>query len=287
VSARACLLAAVLAAPVVAAGADPVPAGGIPDLTGPRSLALGASIGVAAGNEGVFVNPAALAARRRYSVEALGLVERRGASTGAAFFGASVVDSVSAPVTAGFAYTRAAKGDYDGNLWHLALAGAVAEKLYLGGTVKHYAARSATDSVNAATVDAGFFWEPAELVSVGATGYNLIPVAHDLVAPRAFGAGLSVGSDQAFHVTADWRIDLDRTSASTNRYAVGAEVLLGNLVPVRAGWMKDETLGTQWGSVGAGLVSRQGVALDLGYRQSFDAGSAFEVGASLKVFFLE
>ncbi len=65
----AALAAAVACSAAVARAAEtPLPAG-LPDLVGPRSLALSASIGVAAGNEGIFVNPAAIAARRRYSIE--------------------------------------------------------------------------------------------------------------------------------------------------------------------------------------------------------------------------
>jgi hypothetical protein len=64
-------------------------------------------------------------------------------------------------------------------------------------------------------------------------------------------------------------------------------VLLGRLVPLRAGWMKDETLDTRWWSIGAGLVTRNGVALDVGYRQSLDDPSARTIGASLKVFLLQ
>jgi hypothetical protein len=287
VTIRACLFVAVLLAPAAAGGAGAIPPGGIPDLTGPRSLALGASIGVAAGNEGIFVNPAALAARRRYSVEAFGLVERRGAETATTFVGGSVVDSLSAPVTAAVAYTRAARGEYEGNLWYLALAGPVAQKLYVGATGKLLSARSALDPVTAATVDAGIFWEVTDLVSVGAAGYNLVPVGHAVVAPLGYGAGLSVGSEQTFHVVADWRADEDRGGKTTNRYAVGGEALLGDLVPVRVGWTKDGTLGTQWWSAGAGLVSRQGIALDVGYRQSIDAPTAREIGVSLKLFFFE
>jgi hypothetical protein len=68
---------------------------------------------------------------------------------------------------------------------------------------------------------------------------------------------------------------------------VGAEALLGELVPVRAGWMKDETLGGSWWSVGAGLVTRSGVALDIAYRQSIDDPSARTIAAALKLFLFQ
>lgn len=283
----AALLAAALAGPAAARAAD-VPPGGIPDLVGPRGLALGASIGLAAGNEGIFVNPAALAARKRYSVEALGLVERRGAEAVGEYAGGSVVDSTSSPVTAAVAYTRAAKGAYEGNVWDLAFAGAVAPGLYVGVTGKYLSVQSATDKVSAPTLDAGIFWQAADLLSIGAAGYDLVPADHDLVAPMGWGVGVAVGNDQALQVTADWRSDSGRgTSKTTNRYAVGAEALLGSMFPVRVGWMRDETLDTSWWSAGLGIVSRQGVALEAGYRQSIEDPTARAIAVSLKMFLFQ
>ncbi len=278
-------LAAALLVAGTAAAAEPEP-GGIPDLLGPRSLALGASIGVAAGNDGIFVNSAALAARRRYSIESEYILDRRGAENAGMFYGGSVVDSLSSPVTGGLAYTRAAKGLYTGNLVHFALAGPVADKLFLGVTAKYLSA-SGPDKVSAATADASIYWEVADYLSIGAAGYNLVPIANDAVAPTGAGAGVSIGSDQVAHLSADWRADFPRSGKTLTRYAIGAEVLLGQLVPVRAGWVKDERLDTRWWSLGAGLVSRNGVALDIAYRQSVEAPSARTMGVSLKAFFLQ
>jgi hypothetical protein len=63
--------------------------------------------------------------------------------------------------------------------------------------------------------------------------------------------------------------------------------MLGQLVPVRAGWSRDETLGGSWWSAGAGLVTRGGVALDVGYRQSLSDASARTVAATLKLFLFQ
>ncbi len=270
-----------------AAGASAAePPMGIPDLVGPRALALSAATGIASGNEGIFLNVAAIGARKRYSVEAGVLVDRRGADTDGQYYGASVVDSITSPVTGGASYVRAQKGPYTGNLWDLVLAGPVIGNLYLGAAGK-YLSMSGPQKVSAATVDAGLFWQVADLVSVGAAGYNLVPISNSEVAPLGVGAGLGLGSDRAFQVTGDWRADFDRAGKTTNRYAVGAEVLLGNLIPLRAGWMRDETLGGRWWSVGAGLVAQSGVALDIGYRQSLDDTSARTIAATLKLFLFQ
>jgi hypothetical protein len=279
------LLAAVFASGAAAAS-DLPPPGGVPDLAGPRTLALSASIGLASGNEGLFANPAAIAARRRYSIETGVFIDRRGAQTVAQLFGGSVVDSLSSPVAAGLSYMRAQDGDYTGNLVHLAVAGPIMDKLYLGLTGK-WLSVTEVEKVSAATIDAGVFWQIAEYVSIGAAGYNLVPISNDRVAPRGYGAGLTLGTDRVAQVTADWRADLDRLDHTTNRYGVGAEVLLGGLVPLRAGWARDETIDTSWWSVGAGFVTRGGIALDVGYRQSLDAPSARTIAASLKMFLFD
>jgi hypothetical protein len=276
---------ALLVAGAASAAEPPLP-GGLPDLVGPRSLALGASIGIAHANEGVFVNVASLAARKRYSIETAGYVDRRGAENVARLYGGSVVDSVSAAVAGAFSYMKADEGPYTGNAWWAALAGELTTGLYVGVGGK-YLDFEGPDPTSAATVDAGLFWQIADYVSLGAAGYNLVSIANDAVAPMGYGAGVGLGSDRSFQLTADWRADLDRAGKTTNRFAAGAEVLLGEAVPLRAGWMRDETLGGSWWSIGAGIVTRQGVALDFAYRQSFDDLSARTIAASIKVFLFQ
>jgi hypothetical protein len=268
-----------------ARAAELPPPGGIPDIEGVRMLGLSAGIAAATSNDGIYLNPGALAARRRYAVEGMVLVDRRGAETADRFLGGSVVDSETAAVTGAVSYLRAQDGVYQGNVGHLALAGALAEKFYLGVTGKYFGV-SGPRPTKAGTMDAGVLWQVADLVGVGITGYNLVPISNPALAPMGAGAGLAVGSDRSLQVTGDWRADFDRAGAgkTTNRFAVGAEALLGNLVAVRAGWMDDEVLRTKWWSAGAGLVAQNGIALDVGYRQSIDAPSARTFAASLKYF---
>jgi hypothetical protein len=282
--------ATILLAAGAAAAAEPPLAGGLPDLLGPRALGLSASIGLAAGNEGIFVNPAAIGVGQRYSVEGGLMVDRRGAETTGRFYGASVVDSISSPVAVGVSYLRADEGAFTGSVWHGALTGPIAEGFRLGVSAKYLdldptgAAPAGARGTDAVTVDAGIFWQVAGLVSIGATGYNLVSIANDALAPQGAGAGIAIGSDRSFQVTADWRGDFDRAAETTNRWAVGAEMLLGGVVPIRGGFARDETLGGRWWSAGAGLVSKGGVALDVGYRQSLDDENARTIAATLKVF---
>jgi hypothetical protein len=56
---------------------------------------------------------------------------------------------------------------------------------------------------------------------------------------------------------------------------------------VRAGWQRDETLATRWWSLGTGLITQSGIALDVGYRQSLDDPSSRTIAATLKVFLFQ
>jgi hypothetical protein len=127
-------LGLLLAAPSRAATPPP---GGIVDLVGTRTLGLGAATGVMSGNDGLFVNPAATGARRRYSIEGLFLVERRGATTTGQYLGASVVDSLSTPVAASFAWARSMEGPVREPL-HRRPGRDAAERLYLGAQLRYY-----------------------------------------------------------------------------------------------------------------------------------------------------
>lgn len=284
-------LAAALACALLAGAAradDPVPAG-IPDLVGARALGMAAYRGVASGNDGIFTNAAALAARRRYSIEGQWFLDRVGSATALQAFGASVVDSETGSVTGGFAYTRVPSGDYRGNLLHVAVAFPVAQGFFLGGTGKYLSLDGpGGDQVRAGNVDAGAFWQAASMVSLGFAGYNLVSAGHrTTVQPRAIGGGIAIGDERRFHVAADWRGDFDRRPGGlTNLYAVGGELLLGDMFPVRGGYVRDETRNASFWSAGLGIVTSSGVAIDASFRQGIDRSDdrTFAIGLKLFVF---
>lgn len=268
------------------AEAQGIAAGGVADLGGPRTAGIGAGIGIASGNDAVYVNPAALAARRRYSAEAQLWTERRGAENTAQVWTGSVADSLSSSVAAAVAYAKVSDGIETGALYHLAMAGAIAPGFFLGVSGKYFDL-SGPDSASAASVDAGLFWEPTEYVALGLAGYNLAPTGHEAVMPRGVGAGFSLGSDTSLRGSFDWRADLDRGPKTTNRYAFGLEVLLGGVAPLRAGYVIDGTLDTSWWSIGAGIVSAGGGGVDVAYRQSVDDPSARLVSVAVKLQFAQ
>jgi hypothetical protein len=278
--------AALVEAPAARAQAVPVPAG-IPDLIGARGLSLGAYRGLAAGNDGIFTNVASLAARRRYSIETQWLLDRDGADNALQAYTVSAVDSETGAATGGFAYTRVLSGPWVGSLFHVPIAFPVSDGLFLGVTPKYQSLDGPfADRMRAANVDAAAFWQATSLIALGFSGYNLLDSGHRQIQPRAVGAGVSIGDERRFHVAADWRGDLQRKGKLSNLFAVGGEVLVGDYVPLRASYVRDETRNANFWSTGLGIVTAQGFAIDLGYRQGIDDPHDRTFAAALKLFLM-
>jgi hypothetical protein len=281
--ARAALaVAALVAAAGARAADDPLPPT-VADLTGPRSAALGASLALPGGNEGIFRNAASLAARPRYAIETHYLLERAGGDDAGQWLGASVVDSAMGSVAMGVAYTRVASGPSIGNALHVALATRLGSSLLAGVTGKYLDLHGA-ESVRAASVDASLFAGLGRLVSVAVTGFNLVDTNHPQQMPLGVGTGLAIGDDRSFHVTGDWRVDFDRRDGRSTSWGVGAEYLAATYFPLRAGYLRDGIRDVDWWTAGVGLVTTAGGALDLAYRQSLDDASDRLLGVALKIY---
>ncbi len=280
---RALTLAIALA---LAAGAARADAPGPPiaaDQLSTRSLAMGAMRGLAAGTDAIWLNPGAIAARRRYAAELQWQLDQHNADGNASFYGASVVDAQTSSIAGGFAYTRVEVPGSTGTRWNLAVAGQVAKGLFVGVSGE-YLILYGPEDVNTGNVHVGLLWELAEIVSIGLVGTNLIPTGHSNLEPTGAAAGIAVGNDKLFHVAADWLVQWDASGKKRNTWATGAEVLIGDLIPVRAGLTKDEWRGGQWWSAGAGVVTSSGVALDVAYRQAIHGDNNRVFAAGLKIF---
>jgi hypothetical protein len=276
-------LALCLCAP--ARGSDPTPVASTPDLTGPRTIGLSSTIGTASGNEGLVVNPGAIAARRRYSVDLGGLLDRRDATNVGEVATFSVVDGITTGITTGVAWSRIFEGVHQGDIYTLALAGSPGQGLFVGASGKWLQLTGPTGKTDRVTMDAGLLWQASQYVSVGVAGYNLVPTHNEALAPRGMGAGLAIGTDRLVQVTGEWSADLDAPK-TLNRYAAGVEALLGQQFPLRVGYVHDEKLDTRWWSVGAGAVQRR-FGIDVGYRQGIDDPQARVLAASIKGYFME
>ncbi len=280
---RALTLAIAVALAAGAARAD-APAPPIAaDQLSTRSLGMAAMRGLASGTDAIWLNPGAIAARRRYAAELQYQLDQHNATGNASFYGVSVVDAQTSAVAGGVAYTRVDVPGAGGNRWNLALAGQVAKGLSIGVSGE-YLILYGPEDVKTGNIHLGLLWELAEFFTVGLAGTNLIPTGHPDLSPTGAAVGVSIGTDRLFHVAGDWLVQWDATGARRNTWATGAEVLIGDLVPVRAGLTKDEWRGGQWWSAGAGVVTSSGVALDLAYRQAIRGDNNRVFAAGLKVF---
>lgn len=249
-----------------------------------RSAALGAYLGVVPGADAIVFNPAALAARKAFTAELQYYTDRLGSDMQAQFYGLAVVDSTTGPVAGGASVTRAQTLGYQGWVNDVALAVPIFGGFYLGGTIE-YLTFSGPVPVNAVTATASAFLEIGQVVTIGATAYNFINIYHADLVPRGFGAGVAVGSDRLFHLSADWRGLRGSDDVVKNSFAAGFEVLLFDLIPLRGGYLFDDWRQGQWWSAGTGIVTPWGVALDLTYRQAIGYTSARTFAGTLKFFF--
>ncbi len=284
-----------------AVAAEPPPPLTIPDLVGPRTLALQGGIGLgSAGNEALFLNPAALAARRRYVADTFYLTDRRSGPSSFTgrqdYLAGAVQDSSTTKVAAGLAYARALKGVETGTLIRLGLAAPVSEGFFLGVQGNYYDLHAGQGGVgvkSAFNLDVGAFYQLTPMVAIGGAAYNVLHAKHEQqpVMPRAYGVGITAGSETSIQVVADWRYTVDRryddprAKKNTSRYSVGAEYLFSGAVPIRAGYQVDDTSlpKSKWWSLGIGYVSNR-LALDVGYRQSTTDPKARTYGLGIKVF---
>jgi hypothetical protein len=281
---KAALLLAILLPAGAARPAEPLLPPTSADLVGARGLALGGYRGLPTGNDGMFTNAASLAARKRFAFELQYLLDRQGDTRAWQWFQGSVVDSETSVVTGGFAYTRVVDGLSSGSLYHLPVALPVGGGLYAGATGKLLDLHNTAGKTRIGNVDASLYWQAANSVGMGLAAYNLVPTGKKQEAPLAYGAGLHVGDGRRYNVVFDWRGDQERRGKLTNAFAAGGELLVSDMVPVRAGWLKDDTRGASWWSAGLGLVSATGVAIDLTYRQGIDHRDDRTLAVGLKLF---
>ncbi|HET8724686.1 MAG TPA: hypothetical protein VFM53_10835 [Anaeromyxobacteraceae bacterium] len=249
-----------------------------------RSLGVGAYRAVAADNDAIFYNPAALAALKRFTVNLGGLMYRVGADTDGTMFGGSVVDSVSSPVAAGFSYNYVTTLGYStrgafGGMLNMALAFPVGDNLFIGATGTYLNLYADAGSISAITTTVGALARFGKWFSGSFVGYNLINTFHPNMLPLGMGAGVAVGPQDTFRIVGDWSRDYGDNDVHADKWALGAEVFLFDVAAFRGGWLYDAGSNAQWWSVGAGFVY-SGFGADFAYRQSF-GGTTFRTLAAM------
>jgi hypothetical protein len=293
------------------------------DFVGVRALALGEAYrAIASGNDAIYFNPAGLTFVPRYSPE---LHYRFNLEAEDHQFDLSVVDSKTSAVAAGVGYTfQGRELTRRTTLQHnatVAMAYEIFPRLFSAGVGLKYV--NISDAVvgnylNALSADVGVLARLPGGISLGAVGYNLIPInAKDVPLSAGFGiawdlgplsslffgggqmpipmpnaAGLPVmappgnprGPLSNLVLSADWYVNFFTLYGAQSRLSAGLEYLAFDLVPLRVGYQWDEAKDDHLVSVGAGIILPY-FGLDVAYQQSALNFDERTFAMSLKFFF--
>lgn len=243
-----------------------------------RSAAMGGALRAFANSTGaVFQNPAAMVSTRVYHLE--GVVQLTPEAE-RQVYGGAIVDSVTGRLAGGLAVSGGAldPNGVDRSLLdaRLALAYPLGNNLALGATARY--AKMTQDGlgplgeskvsgglmdpeggrfpfVDGFSFDAGMLVRLGDALRLGVSGQNLSYPGHALL-PTTLGGGLGYGSAD-LSVEVDALADFNTYDHTTGRFMVGAEYLLGDHVPVRAGYRYDEGGALHAVSAGLGYIGTE------------------------------
>jgi len=240
----------------------------------PRSVAMaGAQEAWGGSTVAVFNNPANLPLARVYHLEGLAAFspEARRQS-----YGGAVVDSSTSRFAGGFGGTWN-QMDPDGinRTWtdlRLTLAYPFGDRLSIGATGRYLRVTQRTSAgplgaslasdgtsdqplFNQFTFDAGAAVTLAEGLRLGVSGHNLTATGTS-IAPLLLASGIGY-SNQIVTIEGDVQIDFTTYSTARPRTMFGAEYMLIDRVPLRAGYRYDAGSKTQALSLGVGYIDRR------------------------------
>jgi hypothetical protein len=257
---------AVFIAPLGAWGqvAVPPPQLGLTEMVNAKNYGMGgAFLALGDGTESIDGNPAALSLQKQYLIELTGAWD---VHTKYAFVSPSILDSTSGPIAAGLSYHLVTTGrgatQTTGNLTTLALAYPLSDNFHIGASVHHVLTTGAI-SGDGVTGDAGLAVRLFTGFVVAASAHNIIDIYNPL-APRYYALGLGYNSAPLM-VAADFRTDWGDSSVTHYTYNAGAEYVLGDSFPLRAGYSFETTTHTNFLSAGLGF-KLSGGGVDVAYR---------------------
>jgi opacity protein-like surface antigen len=263
----------------------------------PRSAAMaGATRAVSSSLEGLFLNPANMAASRVYHLGALAQIWPEASRQS---FGAGAVDSIvsSSKVAGGIGGTWN-RQDPDGvdreyiDL-RLALAFPFSESFFVGlggrylmlGQEGWYALKPSAASaglnnekiVNGFAIDAGATVKPTEELALSIVGSNINDPGNGFQ-PATFGGGIGFGAKE-LTIEADILADFTSWDTTTVRAMAGLEFLAAGRYPLRAGYRYDEGAESHMLAGGVGYVD-QAFAAEIAVHRTVvgDAATAVVLG---------
>jgi hypothetical protein len=257
-----------------------------------RDYGMSAVIGDPQMSSALFNNPAGMSRGYTYSVEGQYI---RGGLRQMNVLGGSVVDSKTQPSLAvgvgyGYGFTdESADFKIESHDARLALSKAVVEKHVFAGVGFRYVRETVGEGETAQVLD-GFTLDPGALFvltesfSIGIVGQNLMKVKG---LPRRAGGGVAIGA-QGFILDGDVLVDFTSNPEEPKPiYKIGTEFLVGESVPLRAGFIEDTATEARWVSGGIGFLQvdgPRGNQLNLSYKQRIDTDDVYFFAVGMTVF---
>ena len=245
------------------------------------------------GNSAMVSNPAGLARGYMYGLEA-GYFRSGPGDVNAA--GLNIIDSKTQPSLAmglsyGYEFSDSkTKPGVDGHDARLAFAHPMIPNQLSMGVGLHYMHFNRTggpDDLKAFTLDAGLVFSLTPGIHLGVAGQNLINT-HDAAAPMLAGGGLAYTGEYA---TLDFDTMADFTTAGEAKpvFLGGIELLLGKIVPIRAGVERNQASEVTRISGGLGFTMAEegtgGSQFNLAFTKAVEVEKDFKFGAGF-IFFL-
>lgn len=256
------------------------------ELRGTRPLGMGhAYRSVAAGNEAIYYNPAALTAIPRYSPE---VQYQFNLDRSLHDVDVTVVDSITNALGVGLGYTFSNREPGNEAVRGHRATAAVAYPIvpgtfHFGAGFKYLNISHALAGtfVNALTADTGLLLTPGLGLSFALVGYNVIPITTSEAPMNMAVAGS--WSIEGLTLAFDWTLDFESSWPPGMSYHGGAEYYLMEMFPLRVGYENDQVSGKSAVTFGAGFVLGW-FALDLGFQQQLERFDDRTFGVALKFF---
>ncbi|GEM_PF-3470386 len=244
---------------------------------------------VSSTNDALFINAAGMSLYpNRYDIDMCHLYKNR---DGLNISTISILDSTTFPLGAGFAFSYIWGDDEGvekkGYRLDLGFSYPFMSKLLWGFDVKYVRLdiNSKENALNAATADTGLIYIFTKWARASLYGQNLIYVGSDEL-PIKSGAGVMLGNESSFYVAEDTVFTFLRNKERKITQSIGANLFLGNMFSISAGYKYDETeINNHYISAGIGLFSKV-AGFEAGYRQSIEKQEDFKIIGSIK-FFME
>ncbi|MCP3138884.1 hypothetical protein [Pyxidicoccus xibeiensis] len=236
------------------------------DVMSARAYGMGGAYrALGLGTEAVLGNPAAMALFPAYRVEATGAWDV-GLKEG--LLGISVVDAATSRLAMGVDYHWVSLGRggarSSAHFSSLGVGLPLNQVILLGATARYLRLSGQSRYVNSVTVDTGLLLRLSPAFIAGVSAHNLIDTDNEELT-RYFTGHVGVLSG-LLTVAGDVRADLITDDKTTLTYSGGLEYLLGQVLPLRAGYTYDGFAKVSQLSTGLGFVTQAGGGVDLAYR---------------------